>query len=198
MRVPKPYLRLTSRAANAYYSHREEWADCTACPLHVRRSQVVLYRGRLPAPVVFFGEAPEKSEDLTGYPFTGPAGELLQDAISEAESELGDFAYAVGNVVACVPLEDGEIHPPTPVEADACSQRVKDFFHKLARPRLVFLLGLSAAKYYEYADYKSATSVLLAHPSSIIREPELKAGKSYRRFAIRIKEKIADHVKETV
>ncbi len=66
---------------SAWTDHVERWKDCTKCPLHTQRSNIVIARGQLPADVVFIGEAPGAIEDGTGLPFKDPAGALLDQII---------------------------------------------------------------------------------------------------------------------
>src|SRR6266478_3548279 len=58
-------------------SLREAAADCQACDLWERGTQTVFGEGRRGAIVMFVGEQPGNEEDLTGKPFVGPAGRLL-------------------------------------------------------------------------------------------------------------------------
>ena len=58
----------------------EKWKDCRDCYLCETRNRIVFARGTIPADVLFLGEAPGESENVTGVPFDGPAGNLL-DAI---------------------------------------------------------------------------------------------------------------------
>lgn len=62
----------------------KEWKECTACPLHCSRTNVVNYRGYAPTDFVFVGEGPGAIEDLQGKPFVGPAGRLLETMIADA------------------------------------------------------------------------------------------------------------------
>jgi len=62
-------------------SLREAAADCQACDLWERGTQTVFGEGRRGAIVMFVGEQPGNEEDLTGKPFVGPAGRLLDDAL---------------------------------------------------------------------------------------------------------------------
>jgi uracil-DNA glycosylase len=64
--------------------HVAQWRNCTACPLHIGRKQVVFARGKIPCDILFVGEAPGKSEDMHGQPFYGPAGQLLDDIVENA------------------------------------------------------------------------------------------------------------------
>ncbi|MBW3620309.1 MAG: hypothetical protein KY461_08695, partial [Actinobacteria bacterium] len=57
--------------------------SCTACRLHESRSRVVFGDGNLDADLMFIGEAPGRSEDLVGRPFTGAAGNILDNFLGD-------------------------------------------------------------------------------------------------------------------
>src|SRR5437867_2373718 len=63
---------------------REAAPDCKACDLWKRGTQTVFGEGVRRADVLFVGEQPGNEEDLTGHPFVGPAGRLLNDCLAEA------------------------------------------------------------------------------------------------------------------
>src|SRR5437016_7796996 len=63
---------------------REAAAACKACDLWERGTQTVFGEGTRRAEIVLVGEQPGNEEDLTGKPFVGPAGRLLNDALAEA------------------------------------------------------------------------------------------------------------------
>jgi uracil-DNA glycosylase len=63
---------------------REAAADCQACDLWKRGTQTVFGEGARRAEVFFIGEQPGNEEDLSGKPFVGPAGRLLNDSLAEA------------------------------------------------------------------------------------------------------------------
>ena len=50
---------------------------CTRCPLAAGRTQVVFGVGDPWAGLLFVGEGPGREEDLTGEPFVGRSGRLL-------------------------------------------------------------------------------------------------------------------------
>ena len=54
------------------------------CPLYRHATQVVPSEGPRDARVMFVGEQPGNDEDLTGRPFVGPAGRVLDRAIADA------------------------------------------------------------------------------------------------------------------
>jgi hypothetical protein len=71
---PRPTLAALRRAA----------AGCTACDLYRRGTQTVFGEGARTARVMLVGEQPGNDEDLSGRPFVGPAGRLLDRALAEA------------------------------------------------------------------------------------------------------------------
>lgn len=58
--------------------------NCQACPLFANATQAVFGEGPAAASVVLVGEQPGNEEDLSGQPFVGPAGAVLQKALDEA------------------------------------------------------------------------------------------------------------------
>jgi uracil-DNA glycosylase family protein len=63
---------------------RKAEAACTRCPLYRFATQVVPGEGPAHAPMMLVGEQPGDQEDLTGHPFVGPAGRVLDSALEEA------------------------------------------------------------------------------------------------------------------
>jgi uracil-DNA glycosylase family protein len=57
---------------------------CRACPLYANATQAVFGEGPSSAPIVLVGEQPGNEEDLSGHPFVGPAGAVLDKALAEA------------------------------------------------------------------------------------------------------------------
>src|SRR5919106_1052914 len=63
---------------------REAAADCTACHLHKRGTQIVFGEGPKHATMMLVGEQPGDYEDVAGKPFVGPAGEKMDRAPRDA------------------------------------------------------------------------------------------------------------------
>ena len=63
---------------------RKAALKCTACHLYKRATQTVFGEGPERAPILLVGEQPGDQEDLTGKPFIGPAGRILDRALEEA------------------------------------------------------------------------------------------------------------------
>ena len=64
---------------------KAECDECTACKLSETRHNVVFGEGSENAKVMFVGEGPGETEDLTGRPFVGKAGMLLDKMLLAAE-----------------------------------------------------------------------------------------------------------------
>src|SRR5947208_15856641 len=58
--------------------------ECTRCPLYKDATQAVPGEGRESARVMLVGEQPGDKEDLSGKPFVGPAGRVLDQALEDA------------------------------------------------------------------------------------------------------------------
>lgn len=95
---------------------------CRRCPLWQHATQPVAGNGPRDAPLMVVGEAPGDEEDLRGQPFVGPAGRLLDDALSDAG--LSRAAIYVTNAVkhfAWEPRGKRRLHRrPQPDEVQAC------------------------------------------------------------------------------
>lgn len=189
-----------------YEAHRRKWSNCKRCALSAFRSRIVLSRGsKLPAPILFIGEAPGPSEDALGLPFIGPAGKLL-DRIIEVAID-GRFDYAMTNVVACIPREStGEkFKEPPPEAVKACEPRLVEFV-QLCKPRLIVLLGKIPKKYIygeaqlgksgKRADWLPKTEHLrfleLIHPSAIKRMDVSQQGLAIQRCVVALEDAIAE------
>lgn len=61
--------------------------SCQRCRLCYRATQTVFGEGPSKARLVLVGEQPGDHEDLTGKPFTGPAGRVLDQALKDASIE---------------------------------------------------------------------------------------------------------------
>ncbi|HVL75067.1 MAG TPA: UdgX family uracil-DNA binding protein [Noviherbaspirillum sp.] len=169
---------------------------CQACPLWAGATQTVFGEGAEHGRVMLVGEQPGDQEDLSGHPFVGPAGRLLDRALAEAGIER-DEVY-VTNAVKHFKYElrgKRRLHKkPGDVEIAACVQWLERELDLVA-PALVVALGATAAR----ALLGRATPIeanrgrlmsfgedrqllITTHPSALLRMPgELKAA-AYARF----------------
>jgi DNA polymerase len=168
---------------------REAAAGCKACDLWQHATQTVFGEGPAPAQVMMIGEEPGDQEDRQGRPFVGPAGTLLDRALSAAGIPRGDVY--VTNIVKHFKFEPRgkrRIHKkPNAIEISACRPWL-DAELALVRPQIVVLLGATAAQSIlgrqflvteqrgRWVQSKIAAYVLATvHPSSILRAPDEKS-----------------------
>jgi len=178
-------------------SLREAAADCRACDLWERGTQTVFGTGRRRAKVMLIGEQPGNEEDLTGKPFVGPAGRLLDDALEEAGIDRSQ-TY-VTNVVKHFkwePRGKRRIHKkPNAREIAACRPWLEAEI-ALIKPTVIVALGATAAQALlgpqfrvtkqrgQFIESTLAPYVMATvHPSSILRAPDDDTRRlEYRRF----------------
>ena len=117
---------------------------CTKCGLCQGRTQSVFGVGDEKAKWLFVGEGPGRNEDLTGEPFVGKAGKLLDNMLLSMGLKRGENAY-IANIVKCRPTDaTGKDRPPTPEEAAACMPYLKRQI-ELIQPAILVALGKTAA-----------------------------------------------------
>jgi DNA polymerase len=114
---------------------------CTRCRLCESRTQTVFGEGDVDAPILFIGEGPGENEDLTGRPFVGRAGELLDKMI--AGMGLRREQVFIANIVKCRPPNN---RAPLPDETATCTPYLETQIQTI-RPRVIVTLGAPAAKY---------------------------------------------------
>jgi DNA polymerase len=167
-------------------SARDAARDCKGCDLWKRGTQTVFGEGARQAQLMLVGEQPGDAEDLSGQPFVGPAGKLLDRALAEAGIDR-DAVY-VTNVVKHFkwePRGKRRIHKkPSATEIAACRPWL-DTEIVLVRPEAIVCLGATAAQALLGRAFKvtmhrgelipsTLAPIVLAtvHPSSILRAPD--------------------------
>ncbi|HYX27769.1 MAG TPA: UdgX family uracil-DNA binding protein [Pyrinomonadaceae bacterium] len=165
---------------------RDAAADCQACDLWERGTQTVFGEGARRAEVVFVGEQPGNEEDLSGKPFVGPAGRLLDDALVTAGIDRSQ-TY-VTNVVKHFkwePRGKRRIHKkPNATEIKACRPWLEAEI-SLIKPKVIVCLGATAAQALLGPQFKVTKQrgqfiestlapyiMATVHPSSILRAPD--------------------------
>jgi len=122
--------------------------DCRGCELHRDATQAVTGEGRRTAELMLLGEQPGDQEDRAGHPFVGPAGRVLDDALT-AVGIRPDEVF-VTNVVKHFRWSGTRgkqrIHQsPTRAHVAACRPWLEAEM-RLVRPTGVVLLGGTAGK----------------------------------------------------
>jgi DNA polymerase len=119
----------------------KEVRGCTKCRLCETRTQTVFGEGDPDAKVFFIGEGPGENEDLTGRPFVGRAGEMLNKWI--AATGLRREQVFIANIVKCRPPNN---RVPAPDEVATCTPYLQRQL-EIVRPKVIVTLGLPSAKY---------------------------------------------------
>jgi DNA polymerase len=164
-------------------------------PLVPGAGHAVLGEGPVGASIALVGEQPGDQEDRQGRPFVGPAGQLLDRALSDAG--LDRRRVYVTNAVKHVKFEQRgkrRIHQkPTAGEVKHYRWWL-DQELKLVHPKLVVALGATAvlalagkpltiARFRGRADFHGRAGFITIHPSYLLRMPERSArDEAYREF----------------
>jgi uracil-DNA glycosylase family protein len=122
-------------------------ASCHGCELWEPATQVVFSAGNPHAPLVLVGEQPGDQEDRQGIPFVGPAGKILQQALTEAGIEI-DQVYVTNAVKHFRFTERGKrrIHATPQVSHIKACRPWLEAELTLVDPALIVCLGAIAAK----------------------------------------------------
>ncbi|HEX8874619.1 MAG TPA: uracil-DNA glycosylase [Nitrosospira sp.] len=116
-------------------------AGCIACPLCQSRTRTVPGVGDRNADWLYVGEGPGAQEDVTGEPFVGQAGKLLDNMLAAIDLKRGRNVF-ITNIVKCRPPGNRE---PTPYEAQQCEPYLARQI-ELIKPKLIIALGKTAAQ----------------------------------------------------
>jgi len=108
---------------------------CTACRLHVGRTQAVPGEGHPSTEVMFVGEGPGYNEDRQGRPFVGAAGSFLTELLGSVGWKRDEVF--ITNVVKCRPPDNRD---PEPDEIAACAPFLRRQLETLD-PALIVTLG---------------------------------------------------------
>jgi uracil-DNA glycosylase len=178
------------RQPNLFAKPLEELAreaqNCRNCPLWKNATQTVFGEGSSRSQIMLIGEQPGNDEDLSGKPFVGPAGRLLDTSLSEAGIDR-EKVY-VTNVVKHFkwePRGKRRIHKkPSASEIAACRPWLDAEIASI-KPAVIVCLGATAAQALlgktfrvtaqrgEFIESSLAPYVMATvHPSSILRAPD--------------------------
>lgn len=177
---------------------RSEAHRCKRCPLFGDATQMVWGQGPLDAPLMLVGEQPGDQEDVSGNPFVGPAGQILDGALEEAGIDR-QAIYLTNAVKHFKFVQQGKrrLHQsPTAGEIDACRWWM-DRERALIRPRMTLALGASAARslFGKTMPVARSRGMLLTaadggaaritvHPSYLLRLPDADMAESVRRHFV--------------
>lgn len=153
---------------------------CTKCELHQTRTNCVFGTGSQTADLLFVGEAPGEQEDLSGIPFVGRAGKLLDQYLFAVDIPREEVYIA--NILKCRPPHNRD---PLPAEEDACMDYLRAQV-KLIRPKVIVCLGRISAMRLIKPDFKITREhgqwfkkgnfliTAVYHPAALLRDPRKK------------------------
>lgn len=120
---------------------------CTDCSLSEARANVVFGSGDVEAKLAIVAEGPSAADNQTTFPFSGPAGELLDEVL--AANGLTRGAIWLTNIIKCRAAgeRDGVLknRPPKAAEIKACAKWL-DAELNLVQPSVILCMGSPAAK----------------------------------------------------
>ena len=120
---------------------------CTACDLAKTRANVVFGSGDATAKLAVVAEGPSAADNHTTFPFSGPAGDLLDEVLAANGLTRGQIWLT--NIIKCraASLKGGVLknRPPKSSEIKACS-RWLDGELTLMQPSVILCMGAPAAK----------------------------------------------------
>lgn len=158
----------------------KSWVErCTACSLAQTRTNTVFSDGNPNADLMIIGEGPGQTEDETGIPFVGKAGQLLTQILESVGLERQHDVY-ICNIVKCRPPQNRK---PYPHEMLSCSRYLKAQI-ALVQPKLILLAGATACEgvmqqkvaitkirgqWLELPNYPGIRFMPIFHPSYLLR-----------------------------
>ena len=164
---------------------REAAKSCKNCDLWKLGTQTVFGEGSAHSKLMFVGEQPGDQEDLTGKPFVGPAGKVLDEALEKAGVDRKEV-YVTNAVkhFSWEPRGKRRMHKtPAQQEVAACLDWLLGEI-RLVSPRLIVCLGGTAVRALlgpkvkvlanrgKFFDSEWGPKILVTvHPSSILRVP---------------------------
>jgi uracil-DNA glycosylase len=156
------------------------YKNCTMCPLHNRRTQVVIGEGNPHSPLMIVGEGPGADEDRQGRPFVGRAGQLLNKILQAAEIPREEIY--ITNIVKCRPPGNRTPHDE---EMATCIQILRQQF-LVIRPKIIVTLGSAPTRALidpkaritkvrgKWVEKKGVRFMPTFHPAYLLRNPAAK------------------------
>jgi uracil-DNA glycosylase family 4 len=150
---------------------------CQLCRLSKSRKNAVAGEGPSNARIMLIGEAPGEKEDLTGRPFVGRAGRLLDGLLAEAG--LARSEVFITSVVKCRPPKNRK---PRSDEMEICVNTYLRHQMELIGPKAICLMGNTASS--AVIGREGVTSIhgrvfdgrflVTYHPAAVLRNMNLK------------------------
>ena len=171
------------RKSNSYdlISFNDEIKNCLKCDLGKTRKKFVFGVGDFNASLLLVGEAPGEQEDLSGEPFVGRAGKLLDKMLSAINRSRENDVF-ICNVLKCRPPENRD---PSKEEISKCEPYLVNQID-LIQPKLIVALGRVAGKTLLGVDkslkdmrntihsYHGTNLIVTYHPAALLRNSNWK------------------------
>jgi DNA polymerase len=119
----------------------KEVSVCRKCRLWKTAKNGVPGEGAPDSPVLLVGEAPGNQEDLTGRPFVGSAGKLLEKLLRDIGCDRNQVF--ISNIVKHRPPRNRE---PRSDEVEACTPYLERQI-KIIKPEIILAMGRHATKH---------------------------------------------------
>ncbi len=195
-RIPAPAVQAATDDALRDQSLavlRQAAQECRACPLWEAATQTVFGEGPQDARILVLGEQPGDREDLSGRPFVGPAGKLLDRALAELGIDRAQLYLT--NAVKHFRFErrgKQRLHrTPEPSHVQACRGWLAGEIERV-RPRVILCLGGTAALAVFGAGFRlmerrggwerlhdGTLALATVHPAWILRQPAAQQPQAY-------------------
>ncbi|HOH79162.1 MAG TPA: uracil-DNA glycosylase [Candidatus Cloacimonadota bacterium] len=130
----------SSQARTSLEQLANQYANCQKCALHEGRVKFVYGEGDPHAGIMVIGEGPGEQENLSGRPFVGRAGDLLNKML--AAINLRREQVYIANIVKCRPPGNRN---PLPEERIACLPYLIEQI-QIIQPQIFLMMGLVAAQ----------------------------------------------------
>ena len=162
----------------------KECRKCKSFELSKTRNNVVVAKGNSKAKILIIGEGPGEQEDITGFPFVGRAGKMLDSALMSVEIDPLEDCY-ITNIVKCRPPQNRK---PLSKEINSCMPWLKKQINLLS-PKIIILAGSTSVEAFleikkpiskirgEWIIKDNVKIMPIFHPSYLLRSPSKEPGK---------------------
>ena len=177
------FQKKKKRKNNSYdlISFNDEIKNCLKCDLGKTRKNFVFGVGDFNASLLLVGEAPGEQEDLSGEPFVGRAGKLLDKMLTAINRSRENDVF-ICNVLKCRPPDNRD---PSKEEISKCEPYLVNQID-LIQPKLIVALGRVAGKTLLSVDkslkdmrntihsYHGTNLIVTYHPAALLRNSNWK------------------------
>lgn len=169
------------RAGDSLEAIAEEVMACRACRLCEKRKLAVPGQGPASPLAMVVGEGPGSEEDMSGLPFVGPAGKLLDKMLTSIGLSRNENCF-IANVVKCRPPQNRD---PAADEQAACLGYLRRQI-ALLQPRAILCVGRIASGALlgtaegvgklrgSWRHFEGLPLLVTYHPSALLRDDTYK------------------------